>query len=141
MPDRYFLDTNIFVYTFDSSAPRKQSVAKKLVRNALVLNRGIIGTQVIQEFINVATKKFKEPLSNEDCTIYMEKFLSPICEVFTSIDLLEDAVRIKADTGYGFYDSIIVASALRGKADILYTEDLQHDRKIRNLRIINPFRV
>ena len=64
MPVRYFLDTNIVVYSFDSTAPRKQSTAKKLIKNAVGLNIGIISYQVIQEFINVATHKFIEPLKN-----------------------------------------------------------------------------
>ena len=28
MPGMYFLDTNIFVYSFDSSAPTKQEIAR-----------------------------------------------------------------------------------------------------------------
>jgi predicted nucleic acid-binding protein len=139
MPGRYFLDTNIIVYSFDSTAPRKQTIAKKLIKNALVLDIGFISYQVIQEFINVATQKFQEPLKPEDCKIYINSFLSPICEIFQSVDLFEDAIDIRSETGFGYYDALIVASALRGKATILYTEDLQHNRKIRGLRIINPF--
>jgi predicted nucleic acid-binding protein len=140
MPGKYFLDTNIVVYSFDTTSPRKQARAKKLIKNALTLNAGIISYQVIQEFINVATHKFRVPLKAEDCREYLERFLAPICEVFSSIDLFEDAIDIKSETGYGYYDSLIVASAVKGNATILYTEDLQHGRKIRGLTIINPFR-
>jgi predicted nucleic acid-binding protein len=140
MPVRYFLDTNIVVYSFDSTAPRKQTTAKKLIKNAIGLKIGIISYQVIQEFINVATHKFREPLKAKDCKEYVERFLAPICEVSPSIDLFEDAIDIKSETGYGYYDSLIVASAVKGNATILYTEDLHHGRKIRGLKIINPFR-
>ena len=139
MPGRYFLDTNIIVYSFDSTAPRKQAIAKKLIKNALVLDIGFISYQVIQEFINVATRKFQEPLEPEDCKIYINRFLSPICEIIQSVDLYEDAIDIRSETGFSYYDALIVASALKGNATILYTEDLQHNRKIRGLKIINPF--
>lgn len=42
---------------------------------------------------------------------------------------------------FSFYDSVIVASALRAESDMLYTEDLQHGQLIeRKLRVVNPFR-
>lgn len=40
---------------------------------------------------------------------------------------------------YRYYDSLIVASALVAGANILYSEDLQEDRIIGNLKIVNPF--
>ena len=39
-----------------------------------------------------------------------------------------------------FWDGLIVESALRGNAEILYTEDLNHGQVIDGLRIENPFR-
>jgi predicted nucleic acid-binding protein len=48
-------------------------------------------------------------------------------------------LRIHKETQYRFYDSRIVAAALESKAPILYSEDLQHDRRIGPLHIINPF--
>jgi predicted nucleic acid-binding protein len=39
------------------------------------------------------------------------------------------------------WDALIVESSLRAKAEVLYTEDLQHGQVIDGLRIENPFRV
>lgn len=52
MSDRFFLDTNIIVYSFDSSQPGKQLIAKKLIQDALQNQSGCISYQVIQEFLN-----------------------------------------------------------------------------------------
>jgi predicted nucleic acid-binding protein len=42
---------------------------------------------------------------------------------------------------FSFYDSVIVASALRAENDMLYTEDLQHGQVIeQQLKVVNPFR-
>ena len=55
MSAKYFIDTNIFVYSFDIGQPLKKERALALIRDALETGLGIISTQVIQEFMNVAT--------------------------------------------------------------------------------------
>ncbi len=86
MKDKYFLDTNIFVYSFDTNSPKKQKVANSLIQNALKKQTSCTSSQVIQEFINVATQKFKPPLTHEDCRKYMDFVLTPLCEAFVSKD-------------------------------------------------------
>ena len=52
MSDRYFLDTNILVYSFDCSEPRKRQIAEGLVAEALRDGNGLISFQVIGEFLS-----------------------------------------------------------------------------------------
>jgi predicted nucleic acid-binding protein len=40
---------------------------------------------------------------------------------------------------FSFWDALILEAALRGGADRLLTEDLQHGQEIEGLRIDNPF--
>jgi len=56
MPDKFFLDTNIIIYSFDSNDPLKQLISQQLIKNALSHKIGIISYQVIQEFLNVAVQ-------------------------------------------------------------------------------------
>jgi predicted nucleic acid-binding protein len=43
-------------------------------------------------------------------------------------------------TRYSFYDCLVVAAALQAGAEVLYSEDLQHNQLIAGtLRIVNPF--
>jgi predicted nucleic acid-binding protein len=53
--------------------------------------------------------------------------------------LFAEALAIHQHTQYRFYDSLIVAAALEAGVPTLYSEDLQHDRLISELRIVNPF--
>ena len=46
MPAEFFLDTNVFVYTFDSSAPAKRARARELGRGALETGDGVTSWQV-----------------------------------------------------------------------------------------------
>jgi predicted nucleic acid-binding protein len=48
MSDRFFLDTNIFVYSFDQTAVVKAANAVQLIRKALTTQKGIISHQVVQ---------------------------------------------------------------------------------------------
>ena len=94
---------------------------------------------MIQEFLNVATQKFQTPLKKQDCRKYISNVLDPLCEVFASIELYHTALEIQEGWQYSFYDSLIIAAALRANCRILYSEDLQHDQRIRELVIKNPF--
>ena len=139
MSDKYFLDTNIFVYSFDNSAPDKKACALSLIRTALDSGSGVISTQVIQEFLNVATRKFAVPMTIEDGKTYVRQVLNPLCEVYPDLSLYETCLDIKAETGFSFYDSLIVTGAVKSGCNILYSEDLQAGRTVRGVKIQNPF--
>ena len=139
MKDNYFLDTNILAYTFDASHPEKQTIAQDLVRDALKNQTSCISYQVIQEFLNIATRKFATPLSTADCQTYLSNVLEPLCEVFSSIAVFRRALEISSRWKFTFYDSLIVAAALSVDSRFLYTEDLEHNQKIENMTIVNPF--
>lgn len=133
------MDTNIFVYSFDSRAKKKQRTAKDVVTEALSQNAGIISFQVIQEFLNVATRKFKQPLTVRDSKLYLNRVLFPLCEIFPNESLYATALDVTSETQYTFYDSLILAAAVAGKCKTLYSEDLCHQRTVRGVTIINPF--
>ncbi|WP_447963259.1 PIN domain-containing protein [Nitrospira sp. Ecomares 2.1] len=139
MSAKFFLDTNIVVYTFDVRAPKKKERAQELVEQALRTHEGVVSTQVVQEFLNVATTKFTVPLKLSDAQQYLQDVLSPLCSVFPSIDLYRQALVLQQDTQYSFYDALIIGGALQAGCEALYSEDLQHGQQIRGLQILNPF--
>jgi len=139
MSDRYFIDTNIFAYTFDKKSKKKAKISKDIVAHSLSSNEGIISYQVVQEFLNIATRKFKTPLKIQDSKIYLRKILLPLCEIYPSEILFELGLDIQATTQYSFYDSMIIGSAIKGKCKKLYTEDLSNGHTIQGVTIVNPF--
>jgi len=54
--------------------------------------------------------------------------------------LYAEALTIVEETGWGFYDSLIVASAAAAGCAAVWTEDLQDGRVVRGVAIRNPFR-
>lgn len=139
MSDKYFIDTNVFVYCFDDGQQDKKVRSLSLIADALQTGNGIISWQVIQEFLNVSIRKFIVPLKPKDAKIYLHKVLHPLCYVFPDLDLYSSALDIFEKTGYSFYDALIVAGALRGGCNILYTEDLYAGHQVNGVKIVNPF--
>ena len=136
---KFFLDTNILVYSFDNSAPEKQQTSQQLIETALSSQQGIISSQVVQEFLNVAQRKFVKPMSLADARIYLETVLRPLCQHFPSLGFYEHALRLCEETGYTFYDSLIVTAAIEAGCKIVISEDLQNGRIIQGTTILNPF--
>ena len=71
MKDRYFLDTNLFVYSFDRSAPAKAKRARDLIEDTVTTRKGIVSYQVVQEFLNVALRRFERPMKPPDAEQYL----------------------------------------------------------------------
>ena len=135
-----FLDTNIFVYAFLASEPLKRSKAVELIEACLGSGRGSVSYQVVQEFANVARKKFASSLSASDCKAFIDAAMQPLNRVASSTGLVHSALDLQDELRYSFYDCLMVAAALQSDADTLYTEDLQHWQLVRGtLRIVNPF--
>lgn len=140
MSGKYFIDTNIFIYTFDPREQRKQEKARQIIDQALRTSKGMISYQVVQEFLNVAARRFTVPLSGQECVIYLDQVLRPLCEIFPDFELYKEALLIQQETKFSFYDSLIIASAIEGGCKIIYSEDFQHGQKLSGLIIENPFK-
>jgi predicted nucleic acid-binding protein len=135
----FFLDTNILIYAVDEDSPAKQQIALEWVREAIMSGRGIISIQVVQEFLSVARRKFKRPMTIEECRGHIRNVLEPLCAYFPSITTMDRALLIMEETGYSLYDALIVTAATESGCYTLLTEDLQHGRVIQGVTILNPF--
>jgi predicted nucleic acid-binding protein len=140
MSDKIFFDTNIFAYSFSQADIGKKRKSSLLIKTHLENGSGVISYQVVQEFINVAYKKFKTPMSLRELERYIETVLSHFWEIYASKDLIYSAIGIKEQFNFSFYDSLIIAAALEGGCSTLYSEDLQHEQKIYSVQIIDPFK-
>lgn len=126
------LDTNIAVYalTFDPKHARAQEVLRQ---------SDFLSVQVLNEYANAARRKLGRDWDTTiaDLTDLREAtaFVRPVTD-----EANMDATRIAQRYQINFYDALIVAVALAGGADILYSEDMQHGMVIDgSLTIINPF--
>jgi predicted nucleic acid-binding protein len=139
MSDRFFLDTNIFAYAFDMKAPAKARRAGQLIRKAADSGEGVVSYQVVQEFFNLAFRRFSHPMSVAEAEQFLITVFRPLLAVHSSSALYVEALRITGKYRLSWYDCLIVAAALQSQCSVLYSEDLQHGQKIEGLRIEDPF--
>lgn len=139
MSDRFFLDTNIFVYSFDRSAPAKARKSEDLIIKALETQKGVVSYQVVQEFFNVALKRFSQPMRVADAEQYLGTVFRPLLSVHSSASLYGEALRLQSRTRLSWFDSLIISAAIQANCDLVFSEDLQNGQRFGNLRVENPF--
>ena len=128
---RRFFDTNILVYAFLGSEKRGAALS-------LLAEGGIISNQVINEFTNVARKKRGRAWSEIAAAIAVIRAHFDDIALVT-LDTHQAALDLASQHGLNFYDALIVATAIEADCDILFSEDMQHDRSFGKLIIRNPF--
>jgi predicted nucleic acid-binding protein len=135
---REFVDANVLVYAFDSSAGKKQQAAQTLLERLWEDGSGCVSVQVLQEFFVTVTKKVAKPLPVEEATARIREFAT--WRVFAPIagDVL-DAIVLHAQAKIGFWDAMIVIAAADSECDLLWTEDLSDGQLLRGVRVRNPF--
>jgi predicted nucleic acid-binding protein len=97
----------------------------------------LITVQVLNEFANVARKKFKMDWS--DIRDGLEH-IRECCEVLPlNLNVHLKAVEFAEANQIGIYDACLAAAADLAGCDTLYTEDLNDGQRIGGVTIRNPF--
>src|SRR5438046_8705405 len=123
MNGRFFLDTNIFVYSFDSAAPAKAHRARQLIRQAIATRKGIISFQVAQEFFNVALQHFRTPMSFSEAHQYLTTVFRPLLAVHSTLGLYGDALQLKERYRFSWVAALMCATASDAHCNLLNRED------------------
>lgn len=132
MKGKYFLDTNVLIYTI-SGEERKKEIAINLL-----CSTAVISTQVINECVNVMSRKLK--FNYSQIRLIIGQFRQECRITILSPHTINLAIDLAEKYSYSYFDSLILASALESDCESLYSEDLQHGQMIEKcLRIINPF--
>lgn len=138
--DKVFVDTNIIVYAYDRDAGKKHQIASKLVKDLWHSGLGVLSTQVLQELFVTVTNKISSPLDTAKATGIV-KNLSKWNIVINDVNTLLSAIEIHEEHKFSFRDSMIIASATKGGATTLLSEDFSDNQEIDGLTIENPFKI
>jgi predicted nucleic acid-binding protein len=136
MSDRSFFDTNILVYADDRSASAKQRRAVDLMAEHRRSRTGVLSLQVLQEYFVTVTKKLRV-----DASVARRK-LELLAEFDVASPDVADilaAIDLHRLHGINFWDALIVRSAKQSGCTVLYSEDMQGNRDLDGVRIVNPF--
>jgi predicted nucleic acid-binding protein len=137
MNAKIFLDTNVLVYAFGT---KKATVPDPRIEVAeqIVMVGGAISVQVLNEFVQVCSRKAN---LGWDRIIGLLQVVKELCgpAVPITVETHETAVNLSRRYGFGIYDSLILAAAKRAGCTIVYSEDMQHGQVVEGVRIENPF--
>ena len=133
-----FVDTNVLVYAYDRAAGAKRDLARDLLEALWNEGRGVLSTQVLQEFYVNIRRKTRPPVSQEVARAVVADYLvwDPI--VNDGATVLE-AIDVGHRYQLSLWDALIVVAARKGDASVLYSEDLNHGQAFGSVRVLNPF--
>ena len=133
----FFVDTNVLLYAHDLAASEKRARAREWILALSEVDRLIISPQVMNEFCSVVQRKMPDvsPADLDLALAAMERW----CGAETSAATARLGFALQIRYRLGFYDAVLVASAVRASCSHLLTEDLSDGQVIERVRIINPF--
>jgi predicted nucleic acid-binding protein len=136
MNARSFFDTNVIVYADDKSAPAKQRRALELIAEHRHAGTGVLSLQVLQEYFVAATRKLQVDTRiarrKVELLAEFDVMVPDVSDILVAIDL-HRLHRLS------FWDALIVRSAKQAGCSLLLSEDLQAQREIDGVQIVNPF--
>ena len=132
---KIFLDTNILVYANDKSDPRKQILATKLVSDCIAERKGVISTQVLQEYACVALHKLRQelPIIRRRLSQFQSLKVVQVTPV-----LISRALELHTQHKIHYWDAAILAAAEEAQCDQLYSEDFPDGAVYGKVRVVNP---
>jgi predicted nucleic acid-binding protein len=137
MSDKTFVDTNVLIYAHDIDAEAKHEAAKAVLQKLWSERTGVLSVQVLQEFYVNVTQKIPHPISRESARLVVSTYAAWCID--TTPAEISSAFRIEEEARIGFWDALIVASAVKSGASHILSEDLNAGQMIRGVRVANPF--
>ncbi len=133
-----FIDTNMLLYAKDATEPSKQKTAARWIEALLQRNAVVLSAQSLREYYSNMLRLDRRVGAVQALRAEVG-VLQELVPDELRVDYMESAWAIQDRHKIGFYDSLLVASALAAGCAIFLSEDLNGGQKIDTLTIINPF--
>jgi predicted nucleic acid-binding protein len=132
-----FVDTNVLVYAHDRSAGPKHEASVQLLTRLVEKRVGALSTQVLAEFYSAATRKLG--MASAEAEDVIADLAGWTIHRPAHSDLLR-ASRLHRHHKIGWWDALIVTSALELGCRVLWTEDLTHGQRFGGVLVRNPYK-
>ena len=133
-----FVDTNVLVYAYDRAAGSKHVRARELLEELWTSGRGVLSTQVLQEFYVNVLRKTRPPVPPEDARTLVADYLAWDPVVNDGAAVLE-AVDASRRHQLSYWDALVVVAAASSGASVIYSEDFNHGQRFGSVQVLNPF--
>jgi predicted nucleic acid-binding protein len=139
MTAHVFVDTNVFLYSFDDRDLTKQALARRWLTRCWQQRIGRVSTQVLNEFYNNAITKFRLRISPHEAreeVRRMRLWQPPHLDTYT----VDGAWALQDRFALSYWDALVVSSAQQQGCGFLLSEDLQDMQQFDSVLKINPFK-
>ena len=132
-----FVDTNLLVYAHDGGAGRKHGQAVELLTRLFEEGTGALSIQVLAEFYAAATRKLG--MSSAEAEAVIRDLGGWMIHRPAHADLLK-AAQLERRHKLGWWDALILASAIELGCTVLWKEDFSDGQRLGPIMVRNPFR-
>ena len=133
-----FVDTNVLVYSRDTSERTKQPQAAAWLEHLWRERTGRVSVQVLQEYYVTVTRKLSPGMAPADARRDV-LHLATWRPVAIDEAMLEDAWVGEDRWGLSFWDALIVSAARATGCRHLLSEDLQDEQEFEGVTVVDPF--
>lgn len=138
MTEKFFVDTNVFVYLYDAGSSAKQVIAAEWVERLWRDRSGRTSVQVLNELYVTLLRKLARRMTAEQAWEVVHA-LTEWNPQPVDRDMLLRAREVERRYRISWWDSLIVAAAQLQECDTLLTEDLQAGMIFDRVAVRNPF--
>jgi predicted nucleic acid-binding protein len=133
-----FVDSNVVIYAYDTSAGPRHEAARELLTRLGRTRTGALSVQVLQEFYVNAVGKIAVRLTPEQASARLRTLARWPVHSPTAADVLA-AAAISTQAQISFWDAMIARSAAELGCVRLWSEDLSDGQTIAGVPVHNPF--
>ena len=137
MTGRLFVDTNVLIYALDPSDPSKRKVSADLLKETIANHSLVLSPQSLNECYRVLTDR-RQIMPVKAARDYI-RMLAPWAIASLDATTTENAWAVQDKAKLGWWDSLLVAAALRADCRLFISEDMHDGLSIEAMRIVNPF--
>jgi predicted nucleic acid-binding protein len=134
-----FVDTNLLIYAVDPAEPEKRGIAGAWLMQMIRTRTLVLSPQSLNECYRVLTER-RSMMPRNQARLFITGFMA-FCTAPFGADVIRRAWRVQ-DTGeFGWWDCLLLGSALVAGCEMFLSEDMQHERTIDGMTIVNPFKL
>ena len=137
MTARLFVDTNILIYALDPADLQKRQVSADLLRRTIRSRILTLSPHSLNEVYRVLTQR-RKIMPVAEARAYLSG-LAPWCIAPLDPQTTIRAWAVQDDIGTSWWDSLMLAAALRAECALFVSEAMQDGQDVSGMRIVNPF--
>lgn len=137
MTARLFVDTSILIYALDPADPMKRKLSAGLLRETMRSHTLTLSPQSLNECYRVLTER-RRLMPVEAARAYL-RTLAAWAIAPLDAGTTERAWQVQDKVKLSWWDSLLIAAALRAECRLFVSEDLHDGLVIDGMRIANPF--